>query len=64
MIDHEADFVVVTDGMSFAEVDYVDAGHNGVGSGYVVGRGLARDFLVPTDFLRPAEPFFVGRGSS
>jgi hypothetical protein len=31
VLDDEADFVVVTDGMSFAEVDYVDAGHNCVG---------------------------------
>lgn len=33
MINNEADLVVVTDGVSFAEIDYVDACHNCVARG-------------------------------
>ena len=33
VLDDEAYFVVVTDCMSLAEVDYIDAGHNGVRRG-------------------------------
>jgi len=29
VLDDEADLVVVADCMSLAEIDYVDAGHNG-----------------------------------
>ena len=33
VLSDETDFVVVTDGVSLAEVDYVDACHNGMGMG-------------------------------
>ncbi len=64
MIDYEADLIVVTDGVSLAKIDYVDACHNIVaqGVGEVVEdgkRNAARALFI--NYLAAVEAFDVAK---